>query len=112
MEQTPIFQKSYDFYKHLYENLRTISKRERFTWGERCEKYALDILLLAMRASTKPKFEKRAYVVELSDRIDSLKVLLRLGDDLRILDHKKYIARSGELIEIGKMAGGWMKSLS
>lgn len=111
MQDTVIFQKSYDFYKRLYQNLKSIPKMDRYAWGERCERLALDILALSAEASFLGKTEKRTQVIALSRRIDLLKILLRLGDELSILDHKKYLARSGELLEIGKMAGGWLKSL-
>lgn len=67
--------------------------------------------MLAAKAGASSRENKRRAVAELSECIDALKILLRLGDDLNILDHKRYIARSGELLEIGKMVGGWLKSL-
>jgi len=106
-----LFQKSYDFYCHLYENLRTVPKRDRYTWGERSEKIALEILILSMRTEYSTHVEKKECLRKLSLQIDTLKVLLRLGDDLKIFDHKRYIVRSGELVEMGKMVGGWLKTL-
>ena len=103
------FQKTYDFYKHLYENLRTISKRERFTWGNRVDQLAIDVLSLSAQATYLPKQKKREALENMSANVDLLKIILRIGFDLRILDQKKYIARQGELQEIGKMLGGWMK---
>ena len=47
----------------------------------------------------------------MSMNVDLLKIILRLGFDLRILDQKKCISRQGELQEIGKMLGGWMKKV-
>ena len=106
-----VFQKTYDFYKHFYEDLKAIPKRDRFAWGERTETIALELLTLSMTAGYMARLEKLSTVRTLSTRIDLLKILIRLGNELRILDHKKYLARTGELIEIGKMTGGWLKSL-
>lgn len=103
------FQKTYDFYKHLYVNLRAISKRDRFTWGNQTDQLALHALSLSAKASYLPKPEKNEVLRNMSTDVDLLKIFLRLGFDLRILDEKKYIARQGELQEIGKMLGGWMK---
>lgn len=111
MEPTKIFKDTYDFYTHLYQNLSTIPKRERFTWGERCETIALEALALSAKADYLARNEKRLAVRALSFQIDLLKIFLRLGSDLKILDYKKYLARSGELILIGKMVGGWFKTL-
>lgn len=111
MEPTKIFKNIYCFYIHLYQNLTTISKRDRFTWGERCETIALDALALSAKADYLARNEKLIAVRALSFQIDLLKIFIRLGVDLKILDYKKYLSRSGELIEIGKMIGGWMKTL-
>lgn len=111
MEPTKIFKHTYDFYLRLYKNLSTISKRDRFTWGQRCETIALEALALSAKADYLAKNEKRAVVRALSFQIDFLKILLRLGSDLKIIDYQKYMARSGELVEIGRMIGGWMKML-
>ncbi|MBU1908175.1 four helix bundle protein [Patescibacteria group bacterium] len=111
MQPTPVFRQSYDLYRHLYLNLRRIPKQDRFTWGERCERLALDLLHLAMKAETATHQDKIACLKRMSEILDALKIYLRLGDDLRILDHKTYLARSEECIAIGKMVGGWLKSL-
>lgn len=111
MSHLIVFRKSYDLYKHFYEDLKTISKRDRFAWGERAETIALELLTLSMSAEYMARSEKLSTVRILSARIDLLKILIRLGNELRILDHKKYLARSGELLEIGKMTGGWLKSI-
>ena len=111
MEPTKIFKDTYDFYTHLYQNLTTIPKRERFTWGQRCETIALEALTLSAKADYLGRNEKRIAVRALSFQIDLLKIFLRFGSDLKILEYKKYLARSGELIAIGKMIGGWIKTL-
>lgn len=110
MESTT-FQKAYDFYKHLYVNLQTIPKRDRFTWGENVENISLEILKDTARASFMHRQEKQSVLLLVSENIDLLKILLRLGWDLRIIDEKKYIARQGEVQEIGKMLGTWIKKL-
>jgi len=109
---TAIFQKTYDFYRYLYADLQKIPKRDRFTWGQRCETLALEALNQSARAGYLSRNEKRTTIRELSFTIDMLKIFLRLGSDLRIIDYKKYLARETQLLEIGRMTGGWLKSCS
>lgn len=111
MNTAPAFQKSYDFYKKLYVDLRQIPKRDRFTWGEKCEHLAIDILRDIAKAKYSSKAEKASYLKPASDSLDLLKIFLRLGYDLKIIDQKKYILRQTELQEIGSMVGGWLKSV-
>ena len=42
--------------------------------------------------------------------IASLKIYLRIAYDLKYLPPKKYEVWSGQLVEIGKMVGGWIRS--
>ncbi len=43
--------------------------------------------------------------------LDLLKILIRLAKDVQALDNKKYIHLEQNLLEIGRMLGGWKKSL-
>lgn len=110
MQYAAVFQKIYDFYKHFYIDLGKIPKRDRYTWGTHCETLALEAISLSAKASYLPRNEKCTTVRELSFIVDLLKIHLRLGSDLRILDYKKYLARELQLLEIGKMIGGWLKA--
>lgn len=110
MQISLTFQKIYDFYKHFYENLKTIDKRDRYTWGEKSENVALESLILISKVNYLSKNQQYNNLKELSFKIDLLKILLRLGNELKILDNKKYLMREKELVEIGKMIGGWIKT--
>ena len=43
--------------------------------------------------------------------LDLLKILIRLAKDIQALDNKKYIQLEQSLLEIGRMLGGWKRSL-
>lgn len=42
---------------------------------------------------------------------DLLKILIRLAKDIEILDNKRYIKLEQALQEIGRMLGGWKRSV-
>jgi len=42
---------------------------------------------------------------------DILKILLRLAKDNKAIDNKKYLQLESNLQEIGRMIGGWKRSL-
>lgn len=42
---------------------------------------------------------------------DLLKILIRLAKDVQALDNKKYIELEQALQEIGRMLGGWKRSV-
>ncbi|MFC1788137.1 four helix bundle protein [Patescibacteria group bacterium] len=70
---------------------------------------ALDLLKIVVKASYLPEGQKRNTLFKASEIIDYLKIFIRLGFDLKILNQKKYLARQGELQEIGRMVGAWIK---
>jgi hypothetical protein len=44
-------------------------------------------------------------------KLKIFKTLIRLGFDAKIIDQKKYLKLEESLQEIGRMLGGWIKSI-
>lgn len=55
--------------------------------------------------------EKLQSLLLMSDRVDLLKVFIRLAKDTRAIDNKQYLEVQCIIQEIGKMVGGWIKSV-
>lgn len=111
-QDIPIFTKTYEFYKIFYGYLSLFPKKDRYTLGQRCELALLDMLELIILASNLSKQEKLPTLRKASTKIDLLRVLFKLGKDLRIIEIKKYIILENNINEIGKMLGGWIKTTS
>lgn len=105
----PIFTKLYDFYKNLYSKLELFPKRDRYSLGQRLDNISLEIFEQIFKISISPKEQKIEILINMSSKIDLLKVLLRLSSDNKSLDTKSYLLLQQKLQEIGKMAGGWLK---
>lgn len=106
----PIFTKTYELYKTYYSFLATFPKKDRYTLGQKCELLLLDLLEGIILASSLSKEEKLPILKTASLKLDVLKVLFRLGKDIKITDSKKYLILESFLQEIGKMLGGWIKT--
>lgn len=111
MNDIPIVQKVYDFYRELYQICAQIPKPDRYTLGEKIEKTTLDMLEDLISASHKIKQEKMDYLSKAATKLDLLKLLLRLGEDTKAIPIKRYLILIEKLQEIGRMLGGWIKSL-
>ncbi|OGK18637.1 hypothetical protein A3B50_00435 [Candidatus Roizmanbacteria bacterium RIFCSPLOWO2_01_FULL_40_42] len=85
-------------------------KKDRYTLGQKCELLLLDVIEDIITASATPKQAKLPILKKLSIEVDLLKVLFRLGKDLRIIDDKKYLVLEEKLQEIGRMLGGWIRT--
>ena len=107
----PIFHKIYDLYKLLHSYHNRIPKAERYTLWQRCENTVL-ILLEALIETGHEMGEDRIHsLYRISNKLDLLKVLIRLAKETRTIDNKQYIAIQEIIQEIGKMIGGWIKSV-
>jgi hypothetical protein len=110
--QMPIIAKTYELYKTFYQYLLLFPKRDKYTLGSKCENYIISVLELLLAAGSATKEKKLLIIQQASVKFDALKIFIRLAKDLKCLDNKKYTSLEGYLQEIGKMLGGWQKSLA
>lgn len=85
-------------------------KKDKYSIGLKIDKATLDLLELIIGAGSSQLSEKQTMLFQASIKTDFLKLLIRLAYDIRATDQKKYIQLEGQLQEIGKMVGGWIKS--
>jgi len=64
-----------------------------------------------LAASYAPKLKKNETLCKASDKTDLLKYLIRLAYEIKCINIKKYILLEEKIVEIGKMIGGWIKSI-
>ena len=107
----PIFQKLYDFYKLLYLTLKLFPKKDRYSLGQRLDTLTLNILQLTIQAGLNERDKKLPLIEKSITDLNLLKLLLRLATDIGALEKKKYLRLQAVLQEIGRMLGGWRKSL-
>jgi len=110
-QDAPILKKSVDLYKEFYICLKAFPKKDQYMLGKRCEEYMLVFLESILSAVGLPKEQKLNVLVKASAKLDTMKILLRMACELKIMDSKKYLSLQSKIQDIGKMLGGWMKSL-
>lgn len=86
-------------------------KKSRYTLGEKIDSRFIETLELLFVASYQTPQDKLPTLVRALTAIDTLKFLVQIAWDLRILDDKKYTALSESLHEIGRQTGGWKKGI-
>lgn len=88
-----------------------IPKGARFTIGARIENkflYLLELLYLAYFTEKEKKGQK---IIECILILDTLKFLVQLAWEAKLVSHKQYEDTALKLDEVGKMLGGWKRSL-
>jgi len=109
---TPLFKKGYDLYKLFYTFRTTIPKQDKYTLWQKSESLLIEVLEGILCASYKSKFEKVPVLKKTSSKLNVLRVLIRLMKDIKAIDNKKYSMLEEMLDEMGRMLGGWMRSLN
>lgn len=107
-EPANVVQRAYDLALWLVRKVERFPRSFRFSVGDRVVARALDLLeTLTEAAYTSDK-------VPLLDRanrgLNSLRLLLRMTLDLKLLAADAHEFAAGQLEEIGRMIGGWRKA--
>ena len=105
-----VFQKMYDLVKDIYPVINRFPKSHRPVLGKQIEEISISILLLIIKANKSRDGQRTVLQGDISDELDSLRILIRLSKDLRFISIKKYLELVEKLNEIGKMVYGWSKS--
>ena len=88
-----------------------VSKADRYTLWQRAENLILDVIEGILLASHLSKPEKLPHLERVSAKLNVLRIFLRLTKDTKLLDLKKCLLLQEIVDEIGRMLGGWMKSV-
>lgn len=107
----PIVQKSYELFRSLHGLQKSVPKMERHSLWLRVENMALDILHGLLQAGYVSPEQRAALLAKISAQVDMLRVFLRLSFDSKAITNKQYASLQEELDEIGRMLGGWLKSV-
>lgn len=110
MNQSPIFSKTYDFTLWLLNHTEKYPKNERFRMARRLEDTAFEFYELLIEAGRADK-RKRQLLWQADLALDKLRLYWRLAHSRRLATQGQYRHAAGLLTEIGKLLGGWIKSL-
>ena len=106
----PIFQKTYDTYKLIHHYRKDIPKIDRYTLWQKLEDACLQVLEGLLEANTQLGDMKVRSLKHTSQKVDLMRMFVRLAQETKCIDQKKYLALQALLDEIGRMLGGWIKN--
>jgi hypothetical protein len=111
MQSLSIISKSYDVYKSIVEMNHHLPRQYRFGVGLSTENSMLNLLELLIMAKHAPKPTKSVYLIKANATLEIIRIKLRLFIDLKLVNATKVFQIQSVLQEIGRMLGGWLKSL-
>jgi len=107
----PILKKSYDLYLIFHTYRRVVPKAERFTLYERCENAILDMVEAILEAGYAKSAQKVAVLGHASVKLNIVRFFVRFLKETHAIDTKKYVKLQEMIDEIGRMLGGWIRSM-
>ena len=110
-QKETIVAKAYDFIKYALPILNKMPKDQRYLLGDRIQTMLSDLLERLLEAYYAPTHQKKAILTQVNLLLEKLRYFCRLGYDLGYYNSVRYHDFAAKINEIGKMTGGWLKSL-
>ncbi|TLZ59266.1 MAG: four helix bundle protein [Gammaproteobacteria bacterium] len=108
-EHLPIYKASYDLCLYLEHVVHGFSRYHKYTLGTDLRDAARRALKLVVRANAQR--DRVATLLELREQLEELKVLLRLGQDLKVFSGFSAFEHAiTQVVELAKQNEGWLKS--
>lgn len=108
---TLILQRCSKIYLSLSQLILTRPKKDRYGLGLKIETSSLLLIEQTVGAEQGTVVLKDRYLLEASIKLEILKIFLRFAVEKQLLKETNYFTLASHLLEIGKMIGGWRKSL-
>ena len=104
----PVYKSTYDLLLGIFEFTKSFSKEYKYTVGESLKKETIDLLILIYRVNTRQ--DKRVVLEEAKERIEVIRLLIRLMKDLHQISIKSFVGINNTVEEVSKQLTGWHKS--
>lgn len=104
-----ILQKVEDMATYAYHCIEQFPKSHKFTLGERLQILLEEIMVLIITCNK--RYHKKTTLQDLDIRLDTLRSFVRIAKSLKVLPFHKYEHWSELNDEIGRLLGGWIKSM-
>lgn len=102
-------EKCKDMMKYGYQAIRDIPRDYRYTLGTDIRNSMTSLLQFIIRCGK--RYYKKTTLEDMDIELDTLRTLIRVALENRVITVKEFERWSVLLDELGRMVGGWMKSL-
>jgi len=107
-DELPVYKASYDLLLEIFLFVRNFTKEFKYTIGESLKKETIDLITLIYRANSRK--EKESTIIEARERIEVIRLFLRLTKDLRQISVKKFVHLNLKVENVSRQLTGWQKN--
>lgn len=109
-DELPIINQVYRAYKTVDSLNEKLPKTKRYSLGVSTDQTVLELLRQLLAAKHAPKAHKSLYLIKAQAELELLRLKLRLYLELGLANETRVMQLQAQLLEIGRMLGGWLKS--
>jgi len=109
MKQSPIFARTYDFIAWLIPLTIKFPRSQRFVMAATLQREAIHFQELIIEASHEK--ERRELLSSADAELDKVRTHLRMSLEMGLIQSGQYEHAARLMTEIGKLLGGWMKTV-
>ncbi len=105
----PVYRLAYRLSLAIFRLTKNFSREFRYCLGERIKGSGIDLILFIYQANRCANLEKLDYILKAKESLETLKLLLRLVYDLKLIKLELFIKLSEDILEINNHLGAWLK---
>ena len=109
-ESDNLLTKMQELLVYLIPQLNKFPRDQKFVLGDRIETKLLDVQEDCLRAYYSR--DKRGHLLEANLQLEVARHLVRLAHALKLFSNHPYGVLAEKMDEVGRMIGGWLKSVS
>ncbi|MDE6879504.1 MAG: four helix bundle protein [Odoribacter sp.] len=106
--ELPVYKATYDILVELYHMVQKMPREHKFVLGEKLKEECMEIFLEIYQANTVA--EKREYLRRATLHLLRLRVMLRVCNDLRLMNMERFIKLNEKVESVSRQLAGWEKS--
>ena len=107
-DELPVYKATYDLLLEIFRFTRGFSKEYKYTVGESIKKETLELITLIYRSNSKQN--KTETIQEAREKIEALRLFIRLMKDLRQISLKRFVQINKQVENVSKQLTGWHRS--
>lgn len=109
MQESILKQKCLDMMKYGYQALKDIPKDLRYTLGSDIRRSMIRLLRLIIRCEK--RYYKKTTIEDMDIELDTLRGLVMVAVEDKAISIREFEIWSKQLNEIGRIIGGWKRSI-
>ena len=109
-DELPVYKASYDLLLEIFQFTKNFNKEFKYTVGESLKKETTELITLIYRANS--KIEKHDVIQEARERIEVIRLFIRLMKDLRQISVKRFTLVNKQVENVSKQLTGWQKKFN